>query len=271
MSVVIAQTAVVDPRAQLGNNVRIGHFCVIGPQAKIGDSTVLEEHVSVTGDTTIGENNQIFQNCVLGGLPQDTGFNRNAPTRVVIGDNNVFREHCTVNRATEKEEGVTEVGHDNFFMVNTHIGHDCHVGDRIVIANNGMLGGHVRVANDVTIAGGCGIVQFTSIGQLCFVGALTRLSQDAPPFTIVEGNPGQPRALNTIGLKRHGYPREDISVLHQTYKLLYRERVGLDAAKQAIEAQGPLRPAVKELLDCVAFANEARHGRGQEHRIRNAA
>ena len=271
MSVVIAETAVVDPRAQLGKNVQIGHFTVIGPQARIGDGTVIEEHVVVSGDTTIGEDNHLFPGTVIGALPQDTSFNKDAPTRVIIGDNNVFREHCTVNRATEKEDGFTEIGHDNYFMAGTHVAHDCRLGDRIVIANNGMLGGHVRIGHDVTIAGGVGVVHFASVGQLCFVGAMSLVAQDAPPYTIVEGHPAKPRAVNTIGLKRHGYTREDISVLSEAFKLLYRAKVGVAQAKETVFAKGPIRPVIKHLFDCVDLSCSGRNGRGQDQRGKKAA
>ena len=135
MSTKIAQTAVVDPRAKLGKNVRVGHFCVIGPDVTIGDDTLIEDHVVISGITTLGEENHVFPGCVIGAHPQDTSY-KDSPTRVEIGHGNTFREHCTVNRGTEKEEGLTRVGDNNFFMIGTHIAHDCNLGDRIVIANN---------------------------------------------------------------------------------------------------------------------------------------
>jgi UDP-N-acetylglucosamine acyltransferase len=270
MSVFIAHTAVVDPRAQLGTGVRVGHFSVIGPDAKIGDGTVIEEHVVVTGHCMIGEDNHVYPGTVLGAAPQDTSY-QESPTRVVIGDNNIFREHCTVNRATEKEDGVTEVGHNNFFMAGTHIAHDCKVGDRIVIANNGMLGGHVRVGNDVTIAGGVGVSHFASVGQLSFVSAMSRVLHDVPPYTIVDGQPTKPRAINTIGLKRHGYTAEDIAVLTEAFKLLYRSRVGVEKARETVLSKGPIRPVLKHLFDCLDRSCSGRHGRGQDQRSKKAA
>jgi UDP-N-acetylglucosamine acyltransferase len=270
MSVVIAQTAVVDPRAQLGNNVRIGHFSVIGPDVKIGDGTQIDEHVVVNGDTSIGSDNHIFAGTVIGGFPQDTSY-KSSPTKVIIGDNNVFREHCTVNRATEKEDGITEIGCDNYFMTATHIAHDCKLGDRIVIANNGMLGGHVRVGNDVTIAGGVGVSHFASVGQLSFVSAMSRVLHDVPPYTIVDGQPSKPRAVNTIGLKRHGYTADDIRVLTEAFKLLYRQRVGVDKAREVVFSKGPIRPVIKHLFDCVDRSCGGAHGRGQDQRRKKAA
>lgn len=270
MSVAVAQTAVVDPKAQLGNGVRIGHFSVIGPDVKIEDGTQVDEHVVITGHCTIGENNHLFPGTVIGAQPQDTSY-RDTPTRVVIGDNNIFREHCTVNRATEKEDGITEVGCDNYFMAGTHIAHDCKIGDRIVIANNGMLGGHVRIGNDVTIAGGVGVSHFASVGQLSFVSAMSRVLHDVPPYTIVDGQPTKPRAVNTIGLKRHGYTAEDIEVLTFAFKLLYRSRVGVDKARAEVYSRGPIRPVIKHLFDCVERSCSGRHGRGQDQRSKKAA
>ncbi len=264
----IAQTAVVDPRANIGNNVRIGHFCVIGPDATIGDDTIIEDHVVISGITSIGCNNHLFPGCVIGAHPQDTGY-RDAPTRVEIGDCNTFRENCTVHRGTEKEEGVTRIGDNNYFMVGGHIAHDCHLGDRIVMANNGMLGGHVHIANDVTIAGGVGVHHFASIGQLAFISAMSRVLHDVPPYMIVDGQPAKPRAANVVGLKRHDFPHDDVQAVSKAYKLLYRARVGVQAARQELLESGPIRPVLKHLFDFIDHTSGGRHGRGRDRR--NAA
>ncbi len=270
MGVTIAQTAVVDPRAQLGKNVRIGHFCVIGPDAEIGDGTLVEDHVIISGVTSIGEDNHFFPGSVIGAHPQDTSY-ADTPTKVVIGDGNVFREHCTVNRATEKEDGVTRVGDNNYFMAGTHIAHDCVVGDRIVIANNGMLGGHVRVGNDVTLAGGVGVSHFATIGQLSFVSAMSRVLHDVPPFMIVDGQPTKPRAVNVIGLKRHDYSEDDVRVLIDAFKLLYRSRVGVETARNEMFNRGPIRPVLSHLFECLDHSCGGAHGRGQDRRGKKKA
>ncbi len=269
MSTTIAQTAVVDPRAQLGTNVRIGHFCVIGPDVSIGDNTLVESHVNLIGITAIGEDNHFFPGCVIGGSPQDTGY-KDAPTRIEIGDGNTFREHCTVNRATEKENGITIVGDNNYLMAGTHVAHDCRLGDRIIIANNGMLGGHVQVGNDVSMGGGVGVNHFASIGQLSYVSAMSRIGFDVPPFMIVDGQPAKPRACNTIGLKRHGYPEQDIRLLIKAYKLLYRSRVGIDAAKAELLTSGPIRPALKQFFDAIDLSASGSKGRGHDQRRKAA-
>jgi UDP-N-acetylglucosamine acyltransferase len=265
MSTVIAQTAVVDPRAKIGNNVRIGHFCVIGADVSIGDGTLVEDHVVISGVTSIGEDNHIFPGTVIGAHPQDTSY-RDSPTRVEIGDGNTFREHCTVNRASEKEEGVTRVGNNNFFMIGVHIAHDCCVGDRVVLANNCLLGGHVHVGNDVTIAGAAAVHHFASIGQLAFVGGMSRVLQDVPPYMLADGDPARPRCCNSVGLKRHDYPQEDIEVLTKAYKLLYRSRVGIETAKAELLGAGPIRPVLKHLFDSLNNTCGGRHGRGRDRR-----
>lgn len=269
MSTVIAQTAVVDPRAQIGANVRIGHFCVVGADVTIGDNTRIEDHVVLSGVTQLGEDNHVFPGCVIGAHPQDTSY-QDSPTRVEIGHGNTFREHCTVNRGTEKEEGVTRVGDNNFFMIGTHIAHDCNLGDRIVMANNVMLGGHVHIANDVTIAGGVGVHHFASIGQLSFVSAMSRVLHDVPPYMIVDGQPSKPRAVNAVGLKRHDYPRDDIQVLSTAYKLLYRSRVGIEVARTELLCSGPIRPVLKHLFDFIDHTSGGRHGRGRDRRRKAA-
>ncbi len=269
MSAIIAQTTVVDPRARIGRNVRIGHFCVIGPDVTIGDETLIEDHVVISGVTRIGEDNHLFPGVVIGSHPQDVSY-QGTPTRIEIGNGNVLREHCTVNRATEKEEGLTRIGDHNYFMTGTHIAHDCALGDRIVIANNCMLGGHVHIDNDVTIAGGVGIHHFASVGQLSFVGAMSRVLHDVPPYMIVEGQPTRPRCVNVVGLKRNDYTSEDIQVLNRAYKLLYRGRVGVESAKAQLFSQGPIRPVLKHLLDFVENSSGGRHGRGRDRRRKAA-
>ncbi len=269
MSTQISQTAVVDPRAKIGANVSIGHFCVIGPDVEIGDNTRIDSHAVVSGHTTMGEDNQVFPSCVIGTAPQDTSY-QDAPTRVSIGNGNVFREQCTVNRGTEKEEGVTRVGDNNYFMTATHIAHDCKVGDRIVIANNCMLGGHVSVGNDVTIAGGVGVNHFASIGQMSFISAMSCVLLDVPPFMIAGGQPARPRAINAIGLKRHEYPSEDIRLLKIAFKRMYRDYVGVESLKQEILTYGPLRPVLKELIDSLERSAQGMHGRGQQQRKKAA-
>lgn len=265
MSDNIASTAVIDPRATIDSDVRIGHFCVIGPDVTIKRGTVLENNVTVTARTTIGEDNHLFPGVVIGGAPQDLGY-RDEPTAIEIGNGNVFREGCTVNRATTKEDQVTRIGNHCFFMTGGHIAHDCKIGDRVVSANNMMLGGHVHVHNDVTISGGVGVVHFASIGSFAFVGAMSRVLHDVPPFMLCEGQPCKPRCVNMVGLKRNSFPQDDIKVLTTAYKLLYRSKVGVEQAKEILLQSGPVRPVLRELFDFLDHASGGRHGRGRDRR-----
>lgn len=269
MSVQIAKTAVVDPKAKLGEGVSVGHFCVVGPDVSIGDRTRLEDHVVIAGVTSLGADNHVFPHVSLGSAPQDVSY-QNSPTRVEIGNGNVFREQVTVNRGTEKQDGITRIGDSNYFMTGTHIGHDCDIGCRIVMANNCMMGGHVRVDDDVTIAGGAGVHQFATVGRLAFISAMSRVLHDVPPFLVVEGDPGRPRAVNSIGLKRHDYTADDVAVLTKAFKLLYRRRVGVEKAREEMFATGPIRPVLRQLFDSIEFTVGGSKGRGMDRRRKAA-
>jgi UDP-N-acetylglucosamine acyltransferase len=265
MTLIIAQTAIVDPRAQLGEDVRIGHFCVIGPNVKVGDGTRLENNVTLTGHTIIGRDNHFHPGCVIGGEPQDLSY-RGSPTFVEIGDGNVFREAATVNRATEKEDGITRIGSRCYFMTGAHVAHDCKVGDRVVIANNTMLGGHVHIHDDVTLSGGVGVHHYTSIGKFAFVGGLGKVITDIPPFMLCEGHPARPRTVNMVALKRNNYKNEDIHAINNAFRLLYRSKVGVAQAREILEKENVGRAALNTLFDFIEQQSGGRHGRGRDRR-----
>lgn len=269
MSAMIDSTAIVDPQADLGPDVFIGPGCVIGPEVSIGRGTRLLNHVTMMGRVTVGSHNLIYPHAVVGGEPQDLSY-RGEPTQVVIGDHNVIREGVTINRGTLKEEGLTVVGHANYLMANCHVAHDCRLGDRIVMANGTLLGGHVHVHDDATLSGGIGVHHYTTIGSFSFIGGLSRVLQDVPPYMLVEGNPTRPRCINVVALQRNGFPPEVIDALAEAHRLLYRAKVGLDHAREMLRGQGQLVPAVNHLLTFVQGQQEGRHGRGRERR-RNAA
>ncbi|WP_153555702.1 acyl-ACP--UDP-N-acetylglucosamine O-acyltransferase [Roseimaritima sediminicola] len=265
MSTNIASTAAVDPKAIIDDDVQIGHFCVIGPNVRIGRGSVLANHVTVTGNTTIGEDNQFFQGAVIGEAPQDLSY-RGEPTWVEIGHANVFREGVTINRATTKEDGYTRVGNNCYLMAGAHVAHDCSLGDRVTMANNTMLGGHVHIHNDVTISGGVGVSQFASIGCFSFVGAMSRVLHDVPPYMLVEGSPARPRCANVVALKRNNFSSDDIKALQSAFKLLYRSKVGQDEAAQLLLGSGPIRPVLKNVFDFLEHSRGGRHGRGRDRR-----
>ncbi|MCE3015144.1 MAG: acyl-ACP--UDP-N-acetylglucosamine O-acyltransferase [Pirellula sp.] len=269
MPTIIAHTAVVDPRAELDDDVRIGHHCVVGANVKIGRGTRLENSVTLTGHTSIGRDNRFFPGCVIGGEPQDLSY-QGSPTQVIIGDGNVFRECVTVNRGTEKDEGTTRIGHNCYFMANSHVAHDCIVEDRVIMANTVMLGGHVRVEHDATLSGGVAVHHFASIGCYAFVSGLSRVLQDIPPFMLAEGFPARPRCVNVVALKRKNFSTPSIRAISEAHKLLYRSKVGVKHAREILQGNGSLMPELETLFAFIDESNLGKHGRGRDRRSSSA-
>jgi UDP-N-acetylglucosamine acyltransferase len=265
MATSIAQNAVIDPRAEIGDDVQIGPFCVIGPEVKIGNGTRLENSVTLMGRVTLGEHNHLFPGVVIGGEPQDVSY-RGSSTQVIIGDHNIFRESVTINRASEKEDGITLVGSHNFLMACSHVAHDCKVGNHIIMANATLLGGHVHIYDHATLSGGIGIHHFTTVGRYAFVGGLARVIHDVPPFMLCEGHPARPRCINVVALKRNNFSPEAIHCLSEAHRLLYRAKVGLDHAREILRTNDKLVPAVNELLGFIQTQQEGKHGRSRERR-----
>ncbi len=265
MATFISKNADVHPDAQIGQDAHIGPFCVVGPKATIGDRTRLDNSVTIAGKVTIGSDNKFSPYCVIGGEPQDISYS-GAETEVVIGDNNVFRESVTVNRASEKEDGITSVGNDGYYMACVHIAHDCKVGDRVVMANASVLGGHVHVHDRATISGMVAIHHFASVGTYSFVGGVSRALHDVPPYMLVEGVPTKPRCVNIVALKRNDFPSDVIKALTEAHKLLYRQKVGVDNAREILSGKQMLVPAVMTLFSFLDHQQAGRNGRGRDRR-----
>lgn len=261
----ISHFAAVDPRAQLADDVEVGPFSFVGPEVAIGEGTIIENNVTLTGRTTIGRHNHIFSGAVIGGEPQDLSY-RGTPTQVVIGDHNVIREGVTVNRGTEKDRGITIVGSHCYIMACCHVAHDCYVGDHVIMANGTMLGGHVHVQDHASLSGAVAVHHFATIGSYSFIGGVSRLLQDAPPFMLLEGVPARPRCVNIVALKRNNFTRETIEAISEAHRLLYRARVGLDHAREILRGKGKLMPQVNHLLNFVQCQHEGRHGRSRDFR-----
>jgi UDP-N-acetylglucosamine acyltransferase len=258
-------SAIVEAGARLAADVVVGPHCVISAGASVGRGTTLANHVTVMGSVRIGERNRIFPNCVIGGEPQDVSY-RGSDTRVEIGDDNVIREGVTINRASEKEEGVTVVGSRNFLMACCHVAHDCRIGDNVIIANGTLLGGHVRVHSRASLSGVVAVHHWATIGGWSFVAGLSRVLHDVPPFMLCEGSPARPRCINVVALKRGGFSREEIEAVSEAYRLLYRAKVGVEQAREILQSQAALHPPVVELLDFLVLQQEGRHGRARERR-----
>jgi UDP-N-acetylglucosamine acyltransferase len=263
MATLIADTACVDPRAELADDVEIGPYCIVGPDVKIGRGTKLIGHVCIMGVATIGEHNTISPFAVVGGDPQDVSY-QGTPTRVEIGDHNILREGVTINRGSEKEDGVTRLGSHNFLMANSHVAHDCKLGDHITIANGTMLGGHVHVENFAGLSGGVAVHHYVTIGAYSFVGGQSRIIHDVPRYMLVDGNPSKVRCINIVGLKRRGISPAGIDALHEAHRLIFRAKMSLRHATEILESHGHVTPEVRGLLSFIQAQQEGKHGRGRE-------
>lgn len=238
----IHSTAVVHPSAKLGKGVLVGPYCIIGEGVTIGEGTVLGPHVVVEPMTTVGRDCQLHAGAVLGGIPQDLKF-EGEESSTIIGDRNVIREYVTINRATGQGE-VTRIGDDNLLMAYVHVAHNCVLGNRLVLSNGVTLAGHVQLEDYAGVGGMTGVHQFTRIGTMAYVGGMTKVTQDVPPFALVEGNPPMAHGLNIVGLRRRGVSPEDRQLLKRAYRLLYRSGLRLGQAIEAIEALEAERESV---------------------------
>jgi UDP-N-acetylglucosamine acyltransferase len=265
MPTYIADNVSIDPRAEIDEDVEIGPFCVIGPHVRIGRGTRLENNVTLMGHVSLGEYNHLFPGCVIGGHPQDISY-RGSATRVIIGNHNILREGVTVNRATEKEDGVTTLGDHNFLMACSHVAHDCRLGSHIVTANAVLLGGHVRVHDHASLSGAAAVHHYTTIGSYSFVAGLSRVLHDVPPFMLCEGMPARPRCINVVALKRNDFSPVAIQCLAEAHRLIYRAKVGLDHAREILRGNGQLVPQVNELLSFIQNQQEGKHGRSLDRR-----
>ncbi|MEA9393184.1 acyl-ACP--UDP-N-acetylglucosamine O-acyltransferase [Acerihabitans sp. TG2] len=250
-SAFIHPSAVVESGAIIHAGVHVGPFCFIGPQVEIGAGTVLKSHVVINGITRIGEDNQIYQFATIGEVNQDLKY-AGEPTRVEIGHRNRIRESVTIHRGTAQGGEVTRVGSDNLLMVNTHIAHDCMIGDHCIFANNATLGGHVTVGDFAIIGGLTAVHQFCSIGAHVMVGGCSGVAQDVPPYVIAQGNHATPYGINLEGLKRRGFDKEALHAIRAAYKLIYRSGKTLDEIKPELEIMATQHAVVKTFTDFLA-------------------
>jgi len=232
----IHPSAVIEDNVSIGANVKIGAFCYIGSNVEIGDGTEIMTHVVIKGPTKIGKDNTIYQFASVGEACQDLKY-KGEPTQLVIGDRNIIRESVTIHRGTIQDNGITTVGHDNLFMINAHIAHDCIIGDHCIFANNVTFAGHVHVGDYAIIGGMTAIHQFCEIGAHSMLGGGSIVVKDVPPYVMAQGNHCAPFGINVEGLKRRGFSKEVIRAIRQVYKKLYRSNDTLAQIKPEIEAQ----------------------------------
>jgi UDP-N-acetylglucosamine acyltransferase len=242
--------AVVSPQARLAPDVEVGPFSVIGPEVEIGAGTWIGPHVVINGPTRIGRDNKIYQFASLGDAPQDKKY-KGEPTRLEIGDRNIFRESCTVNRGTTHDQGVTRIGSDNLLMAYSHVAHDCQLGDKIVMSNVATLGGHVEVGDWAIFGGLSAVHQFTKVGAHCFIANNAAVTRDVPPYLMAVGQPAEPHSVNTEGLKRRGFTPEQILNIKRAYKLLYRSGLKLKDALQQLEEAAVTQSEIKPFVEFI--------------------
>ena len=254
----IHPTAVVEPGAAIGEGSTIGPFCYIGPEVSIGDRCTVGPHCVIHGKVTLGSGNTFVSHAAMGGPPQDISY-RGEPSELIVGDDNIFREFITINRATTKEERITRIGSRCLFMAYSHVAHDCVVGDNVIFANNATLAGHVHVGKHSTIGALSAVHQFCTVGDYAFVGGGSIITRDVLPFvkTVGARGEGHTYGINAIGLQRKGFSAETVEALKSAYRQLFHAKLLLSEALPKAEAEWGQVPEVAYLLK---FIRESKRG-----------
>jgi UDP-N-acetylglucosamine acyltransferase len=251
----IHPTAIVDPKAELGAETIVGPYCIVGSEVVLGEGCWLQHHVTLCGPMRAGAKNKFYAYCSIGQQTQDLKY-AGEPTYLEIGDENTFREFCTVNRST-KADGKTRVGNRGDFLAYSHIGHDCTVGNSVVFSNNGTLAGHVEIGDHAVMGGLTAVHQFCRIGRFAITGGCSKIVQDVPPFLIADGNPAEIRGVNLIGLERAGFTPESIKAIKEAFRLIYRSKLN---TRQAIEAVRKQIEPREEITQLIAFIEKSARG-----------
>ncbi len=245
----IHPTAIVDPKAELGATTIIGPYCIVGSEVVLGEGCWLQHHVTLCGPMRAGTKNKFYAYCSIGQQTQDLKY-AGEPTYLEIGDENTFREFCTVNRST-KADGKTRVGNRGNFLAYSHIGHDCTVGNSVVFSNNGTLAGHVEIGDHAVMGGLTAVHQFCRIGRFAITGGCSKIVQDVPPFLIADGNPAEIRGVNLIGLERAGFTPESVKAIKEAFRLIYRSKLNTRQAIEAVRNQIEPREEITQLIEFI--------------------
>jgi UDP-N-acetylglucosamine acyltransferase len=255
----------VDPSAELGEGTSVGPFAVIGPGVKLGRDCEVRSHAVIEGPgTRLGDRNVVHEGAVLGGPPQDKKY-KGEHVELVIGDDNTIREHVTAHRGTPGGGGLTTIGDRNLLLASCHIAHDCVVGSDVILSNNVLLAGHVLVEDRAIMNGSAAIHHFGTVGTSSYVGGLTRLVRDAPPYMVTEGHPARVVKVNAVGLLRAGVPQERVDLLRAAFRHLFRQRhATLTEAFAAIDGEGLRSPEVNRLCDFLVAQGQGKNGRARE-------
>ena len=245
----IHKTAIVDNKAKVSNSANIGPYSVIGPNVEIGENVIIHSHVNISGNTKIGNGNKIYPFASIGNDPQDLKYN-GEETKLVIGNNNKIREYVTINPGTVGGGGLTKIGNNCLFMISSHIAHDCHVGNNVIIANNVPLGGHVTIEDNVVIGGNSAVQQFTRIGKLAMIGGMTGVLHDVIPYGLSIGNRNYLQGLNLIGLRRTNLENKDILGLTEAYKEIFATK-NLTDNLDKLNGEFKKNPLVKDIIEFI--------------------
>ena len=246
----IHATAVVDPSAKLGTNVEIGPFCVIGPDVELGDGVVVHSHAVITGRTTLGPECKVFPFASIGQAPQDVKFH-GEPSTLTVGAKTIIREHATINPGTEGGHMSTKVGSNCLLMIGAHVAHDCEVGNSVTLVNGATLGGHVTIGDGAIIGGLSAVHQFVRIGAYAFIGGMSGITADVIPFGMAIGNRANLCGLNIVGLKRKGFPRDQIHELRQAYRMLFSTEGTLKERLEDVESMFSTNPLTKQVIEFI--------------------
>ena len=252
----IDSKAIVDSHAELADDVTVGPYSVIGADVKIGAGTIIGSHVVIKGPTSIGKQNRIYQFTSIGEDPQDKKYAEEI-TRLEIGDRNTIREFTSMHRGTQQDNCVTKIGDDNLFMAYTHVAHDCIIGNNVIMANGASLAGHVHLNNNAILGGFTLVHQFTQVGQYSFAAMGSAITQDIPPFIMVGGKPTRPHGINSVGMERNGISTEDIRLIRNAYKIIYKMNLRLE---DAIEKMEDMSSDSKQLTDMISFLRNVSRG-----------
>ncbi|MGH8242158.1 MAG: acyl-ACP--UDP-N-acetylglucosamine O-acyltransferase [Steroidobacteraceae bacterium] len=248
--------AIVDPGAEIGEGVEIGPFTVIGAGVTIGAGSWIGPHAVVKGPTTLGRETKVFQFASIGDAPQDRKY-AGEPTRLVVGDRNVFREFCSINRGTAGGRGETRIGDDCLFMAYSHVAHDCIVGSHCIMSNCTALAGHVELGDWVILSGYAGIHQFCKVGSHAFLANNAAVTRDVPPYLLVAGSPAEPKGVNSEGLKRRGFDAAQIANIKNAYRIFYRKGRKLAEATEQLRALAPVQPEIAPFVDFLAASERS--------------
>ncbi|ABL02308.1 acyl-[acyl-carrier-protein]--UDP-N-acetylglucosamine O-acyltransferase [Candidatus Ruthia magnifica str. Cm (Calyptogena magnifica)] len=247
----IDPSAIIDPSAKIHKNTEICAYVIIGANVEIDSGTIVEVHVVIQGPTKIGKNNHIYSFASIGGDPQDITYVEGQESSLIIGNDNLIREFCTINRGTEKENSITRVGSNNMLMAYVHIAHDCQVGDHIIMSNNASLAGHVRI-HDWAILGGFTLVkQFCMIGMHTYVGMGCQINKDIPAYMVASGVQTRVRSINVEGMRRRGFSPNAIAAIKRAFKVVYRESGLLDQSLKELEQSESDHPEVVQFVKCI--------------------